>query len=43
MGFHKDGTSLSYVKTEFRKQAIEVKRSDFKTIEYKMRKGTETN
>lgn len=36
---HKEGTSVSYVKTEFRKQAMEVKRSDFKTIEYKMRKA----
>ena len=35
---HKEGTSLSYAKTEFRKQAMDVKRSDFKTIEYKMRK-----
>jgi Complex 1 protein (LYR family) len=36
---HTDGTSLSYAKREFRKQALEVKRSDFKTIEYKMRKA----
>ena len=36
---HADGTSLSYAKREFRKQASEVKRSDFKTIEYKMRKA----
>lgn len=33
-----EGTSVSYAKDEFRKQALEVKRSDFKTIEYKMRK-----
>ena len=33
-----EGTCVSYAKNEFRKQALEVKRSDFKTIEYKMRK-----
>jgi succinate dehydrogenase assembly factor 1 len=35
----KDGTSTAYARREFRKQATEVKRSDFKTIEYKMRKA----
>ena len=35
------GTSstLSYAKSEFRKQAKQVKRTDFRKIEYMMRKG----
>lgn len=32
-------TSTSYACNEFRKQASMVRRSDFKTIEYKIRKG----
>jgi len=35
----KEGTSTSFARDEFRKQANQVKRSDFKTIEYKIRKG----
>jgi hypothetical protein len=34
-----ENNSVSYARTEFRRQAQQVKRSDFKTIEYKMRKG----
>jgi succinate dehydrogenase assembly factor 1 len=34
-----EGTTTSYARHEFRKQAHEVKRTDFKTIEYKMRRG----
>lgn len=32
-------TSTSYASAEFRRQAAQVRRSDFKTIEYKIRKG----
>ena len=32
-------STLGYAKVEFRKQASEVKRSDFKKIEYMIRKG----
>jgi|UPI000581A20E hypothetical protein len=32
-------TTFSYAVSEFRKQAASVKRSDFKKIEYMMRKG----
>lgn len=32
-------SSASYARNEFRKQATLVRRSDFKTIEYKIRKG----
>ncbi|KAL3804946.1 hypothetical protein ACHAWO_004730 [Cyclotella atomus] len=32
-------SSTSYARTEFRKQSQQVRRSDFKTIEYKIRKG----
>lgn len=32
-------SSTSYARSEFRKQAATVRRSDFKTIEYKIRKG----
>mmetsp|Transcript_514 Transcript_514/g.617 ORF Transcript_514/g.617 Transcript_514/m.617 type:complete len:102 (-) Transcript_514:277-582(-) len=34
-----DQTSTHYARHEFRKQAMQVKRSDFKTIEYQLRKG----
>jgi hypothetical protein len=34
-----ENNSVSYARTEFRRQAQQVKRTDFKTIEYKMRKG----
>jgi succinate dehydrogenase assembly factor 1 len=33
------GTSTSFARNEFRKEAGQVKRSDFKMIEYKIRKG----
>eukprot|EP00956_Cyclotella_meneghiniana_P013008 scaffold18584_cov79-Cyclotella_meneghiniana.AAC.11 len=32
-------STTSYVRDEFRKQSASVRRSDFKTIEYKIRKG----
>ena len=32
-------TTTSYARNQFRKEASLVRRSDFKTIEYKMRKG----
>jgi hypothetical protein len=32
-------SSTSYARNEFRKQSSLVRRSDFKTIEYKLRKG----
>mmetsp|Transcript_15312 Transcript_15312/g.21325 ORF Transcript_15312/g.21325 Transcript_15312/m.21325 type:complete len:108 (+) Transcript_15312:278-601(+) len=32
-------TTVSYARSEFRKQAASVRRSDFKTIEYSLRKG----
>ena len=35
----REGTTTNYARHEFRKQAHQVTRSDFKTIEYKMRKG----
>ena len=34
-----EGTTTHYARQEFRKQAYQVKRTDFKLIEYKMRKG----
>ena len=33
------GTTTSYAREEFRRQAGAVKRSDFKGIEYRIRKG----
>mmetsp|Transcript_25567 Transcript_25567/g.37770 ORF Transcript_25567/g.37770 Transcript_25567/m.37770 type:complete len:91 (-) Transcript_25567:582-854(-) len=35
----KKETSTNYARNEFRRQALIVKRSDFKTIEYQLRKG----
>jgi succinate dehydrogenase assembly factor 1 len=35
----KDSTTISYAAAEFRRQAATVKRSDFKKIEYLIRKG----
>lgn len=32
-------TTLNYARTKFRQEAAQVRRSDFKTIEYKIRKG----
>mmetsp|Transcript_5698 Transcript_5698/g.8081 ORF Transcript_5698/g.8081 Transcript_5698/m.8081 type:complete len:110 (+) Transcript_5698:288-617(+) len=32
-------TTVSYARSEFRKQAASIRRSDFKTIEYGLRKG----
>ena len=36
---HEAGTTTSYAREEFRKQAGAVRRSDFKAIEYRIRKG----
>ena len=33
------GTTTAYARDQFRREASSVKRSDFKTIEYKIRKG----
>jgi hypothetical protein len=33
------GKTTAYARDQFRKEASSVKRSDFKTIEYKIRKG----
>lgn len=35
----KPENTVSYARSEFRKQAYSVKRSDFRTIEYSVRKG----
>lgn len=34
-----NGSSLNYARAEFHKQAHSIKRSDFRTIEYSIRKG----
>jgi len=36
---HQPSTTTSYAKSEFRKQALGVKRTDFRRIEYMIRKG----
>ena len=37
--FSGSSSSTSYARDRFRKEALAVRRSDFKTIEYKIRKG----